>query len=156
MQEPRQLLEAFAQAEEANLFLIQAAQEAEEGLEAAAASLAAAKRRLGGEAAGLRAQVFACAKVEQEFGGLGLGIRTSLQPPVAAWAARPRGSARRRARKLQIRANDFGCAGQGLPTRLWLMHVCRRPHRHHCAGRCEKQAQWSLSRCPLCSVAAMA
>lgn len=55
-QEPRQLLEAFAQAEEANLFLIQAAQEAEEGLEAASAALAAARRRLGGEAAGLRAQ----------------------------------------------------------------------------------------------------
>ena len=55
-QEPRQLLEAFAQAEEGNLFLIQAAQEAEEGLEAARAALAAAKRRLGDEAVGLRAQ----------------------------------------------------------------------------------------------------
>ena len=56
-QEPRQLLEAFAQAEEANLFLIQAAQEAEEGLEGAAAALSAAQRRLGDEAAVLRAQV---------------------------------------------------------------------------------------------------
>ena len=72
MQEPHQLLAIYGQLEQENLFLIQASQEAEEGLEAAQAQLSSVR-----------------ATMQRQTGGLDEQI-VSLQAELAALQATPR------------------------------------------------------------------
>ncbi|KAK9843417.1 hypothetical protein WJX81_001291 [Elliptochloris bilobata] len=124
-QEPRQLLEVFVQAEETNLFLIQAAQEAEEGLEGASAALAAARRRLGDEAAGLQAQVMALEATLARQGNESHNIQEDAAAPAgvqgASAAAVPLEALAARIAAVWARcggAGDAGVAARSSPLAL--------------------------------------